>query len=320
MSRQPLVSVVIIFLNGEEFIGEAIESVLNQTYQNWELMLVDDGSSDGSTEIARRYAARDPGRVRYLEHPGHANRGMSASRNLGSRSGEGEYVAFLDADDVWLPRKLEEQVAILESHPSAGMVYGRAEYWHSWSGTGQPDQVRELGIPPDTLIEPPSLLTFFLQGRERTPCPSDFMVRRSTLERVGGFEDAFRGLYEDQALLAKVYLEAAVFVAGHCWTRHRRHPNSFMAVVRRSGPKHPPGLEFLGWLEQYLSNKGVEDEALREGLRRKQWRYRHPGWHRRLRWIQRSMRPALALASRVAGRAAPVSEERVPERSWKRLE
>jgi glycosyltransferase involved in cell wall biosynthesis len=71
MDNQPLVSVIIIFWNAERFIAEAIESVFAQTYRAWELLLVDDGSSDGSMAIARRYAERDPQRVRYLEHPKH---------------------------------------------------------------------------------------------------------------------------------------------------------------------------------------------------------------------------------------------------------
>src|SRR5438128_12540181 len=101
MRRKPLVSAIIIFLNAEQFIQEAIESVFAQTYDNWELLLVDDGSTDGSTAIARSYLERHPRRVRYLEHSEHANRGMSASRNIGSRYARGEYIAFLDADDVW---------------------------------------------------------------------------------------------------------------------------------------------------------------------------------------------------------------------------
>src|SRR5919198_1004258 len=105
----PLVSAIIIFLNAERFIQEAIESVFAQTYDAWELLLVDDGSTDGSTAIARRYAEQHPGKVRYLEHNGHQNRGKSASRNLAIRNCTGEYIAFLDADDVWLPRKLEQQ-------------------------------------------------------------------------------------------------------------------------------------------------------------------------------------------------------------------
>ena len=80
---QPLVSVIMIFLNEERFIGEAIDSVFAQTYPKWELILVDDGSSDRSSEIARSIAARHPGQVRYIDHPGHSNLGMSASRNAG---------------------------------------------------------------------------------------------------------------------------------------------------------------------------------------------------------------------------------------------
>src|SRR5215212_9690533 len=162
MNSGPLVSAIIIFLNEERFIEEAIQSVFAQSYENWELLLVDDGSSDASTQIALRYAEQYPAKVRYLEHPAHENRGMSASRNLGISYAKGEYIAFLDADDVWLEHKLKQQVAILDSHPEAGMLYGKTQYWRSW--TGDPEDTRldfvpELGIRVDTLYEPPTLLT-----------------------------------------------------------------------------------------------------------------------------------------------------------------
>src|SRR5689334_20378787 len=130
----PVVSVIMIFLNGERFLLEAVRSVLQQTYQSWEILLVDDGSTDASTEIARRFALDSPERIRYLEHAQHANRGMSASRNLGMRYARGAYLAFLDADDIWLPAKLEKQVAILEAHPEAAMAYGPLYFWSEWPG------------------------------------------------------------------------------------------------------------------------------------------------------------------------------------------
>src|SRR5689334_8717967 len=114
MNEHPLVSAVIIFFNGENFLKESIESVRAQTYPNWELLLADDGSTDGSPALARRYAEAEPSRIKYLEHPGHENRGKNAARNLGVRHARGKYIAPLDHDDVWLPNKLEEQVAILE--------------------------------------------------------------------------------------------------------------------------------------------------------------------------------------------------------------
>src|SRR5689334_12493479 len=151
MESKSLVSVIIIFLNAERFIEEALESVLRQTYGAWELLLVDDGSTDSSTQIARRYAERLPAKVRYLEHDRHANLGMSASRNLGIRHSRGEFIAFLDADDVWLPRKLEEQVAILNAHPDAAMLYGRTQKWFGWTGDPEDikkDSLTELAVEP----------------------------------------------------------------------------------------------------------------------------------------------------------------------------
>jgi len=122
-----------IFLNAEAFIQEAIQSIFAQTEDRWELLLVDDGSTDRSTVMAQEFAQRHPDKVRYVEHERHQNLGMSASRNLGIANARGNYIAFLDADDVWLPNKLHEQVAALEAHPEAGMVYGPTQYWHSWT-------------------------------------------------------------------------------------------------------------------------------------------------------------------------------------------
>ena len=146
MNRKPLISVVIIFLNAERFIAEAIESVFGQTYKDWELLLVDDGSSDVSSAIARRYTEQHPEKVYYFEHAGHENRGMSASRNLGIRHARGQYIALLDADDVWLPKKLEYQVEILSRYPEAGMVVGPIQWWYSW--TGKPDDFARDFVAP----------------------------------------------------------------------------------------------------------------------------------------------------------------------------
>ena len=150
---RPRVSVITIFFNGETYLAEAIESVISQTFEDWEFLLVDDGSSDASTEIAKQYVSRYPGRSDYLEHPQHANRGMSATRNLGISHARGEYIAFIDSDDVWMTSKLAEQVAILDEHPDVGLVCGTAVYWSSWSG-GE-DRIVPSGHVQDRVIRPP---------------------------------------------------------------------------------------------------------------------------------------------------------------------
>jgi len=111
MEKQPLVSIIIPCYNGEKFIGEAIKSVLNQTYQNWELIIVDDGSKDKSKEIIKQYCATDD-RIKYIQHK--KNKGIPFARNTGIKISNGEYIAFLDQDDLWLAEKLKEQVGIFK--------------------------------------------------------------------------------------------------------------------------------------------------------------------------------------------------------------
>jgi glycosyltransferase involved in cell wall biosynthesis len=89
--------------------------------------LIDDSSTDDSTQIALKYTEQHPEKVRYSEHRGHENQSMSALRNLGISHAKGEYIAFLDSDDVWLPHKLQQQASILYTHLEASAVYGISE-------------------------------------------------------------------------------------------------------------------------------------------------------------------------------------------------
>jgi glycosyltransferase involved in cell wall biosynthesis len=269
MIERPLVSVITIFLDEERFLEEAIDSVLTQTYGQWELLLVDDGSSDGSTEIAIRAARRDPGRVRYLEHPGHRNRGMSSSRNLGLAHAAGEFIALLDADDVWPARVLERQVAALSARPSVGMTYGPSRWWYGW--TGEPaDLQRDVvdftdgrGVPADATYPPPTLLTQLLLDGGCVPCPCSILLRRAVLEAAGGFEDAFTGLYEDQVLVAKMSLAAPVFVSAEWLGLYRQHEQSCCAVGARTGADRLARRQYLEWLRQYLDTNRIANRPLR---------------------------------------------------------
>ncbi len=276
---------MIIFFNVDTaFFEEAIESVLNQTYGNWELLLVDDGSTDGSTDVALRYARAHPDKVQYLEHEGHQNRGMSAARNLGIRHATGDYIALLDAGDLYLPEKLEKQGAILEARPEAGMVYGSTWVWHSWTGNPEDaayDRGRSLGVPPDTLVEPPTLVRLFLRGEAQTPGNCGVLTRRRLVDEVGGFEESFRGMYEDAVFYYKVCLQAWVFVESGCWDRYRRHLNSACHVAEALGEydpyePHAAQLNFLTWLESYLGAQRVDDREIWQALGDALRPYRRP--------------------------------------------
>jgi glycosyltransferase involved in cell wall biosynthesis len=274
-----MVSVIIIFCNAERFIAEAIESVLAQTYDHWELLLVDDGSTDRSRMTALRYVAQYPDKVHCLEHEGHQNRGMSAARNLGIHHAQGQYVALLDADDVWLPHKLAQQVVLLNSQPDVGMVYGATQWWYSWTGRPEDrhrDFVHPLGVASDTLIQPPSLLVRFLRNEGISPCTCSILARREVLDRIGGFEESFRGLYEDQAFCAKICLDMPILASSACWYRYRQHPDSASAVAQRTGQHRAARLVFLNWLAAYLTDHEVKDMEVWRALETELWQCRHP--------------------------------------------
>jgi glycosyltransferase involved in cell wall biosynthesis len=297
MQHQHLVSVIIIFLNASDFLPAAIESVLAQTYEQWELLLVDDGSNDGSTEIARSFASTYSARIKYFEHDGHQNLGMSAARNLGIRQAKGDYIAFLDADDYWLPNKLDVQTRILDSQPEAGMLFGSTKYWFSWTGRpedSQRDYVPSLRVRTHTLFHPPLLLLLFMQGKAEVPCTCSILVRRAVAEKIGGFEDSFRGMYEDQAFYAKICLCTPVLATDDCLAWYRQHSKSNYSNAIHSGQTHVLRYRFLKWLETYCHEKRVQDKRVWEAVRRQLWLYESSS-HQKLpglaqdsiRWIKK---------------------------------
>lgn len=295
-----LASCIIIFLNEEKYLAEAIESVVAQSYDYWELLLVDDGSTDGSEAIARAYCERFPRKVRYLAHDG-GNRGMSASRNLGLRSARGEFAAFLDGDDCWYPNKLERQIALFDKHPEAIMVCGATLYWHSWQAlAAHHDEVMQVGqwdnddgaaglvLERDRLYGGRELMRLLYPlGKGVSPSMSGNMFRRDALLTLGGFEDSFRGLFEDQVIRAKIYLNGSVFVSHEVFDRYRQHDESCFRVAKATGQSHQARRQFFLWLKQYLGTVDCRDPVVRMQLRRKMLRYDYP-------LIHRLARPALA--------------------------
>jgi glycosyltransferase involved in cell wall biosynthesis len=275
----PLVSVVTCFRDAERFLEETIRSVLDQTHEACELLLVDDGSRDRSTEIARDYARRFPGKVRALEHPGRRNEGCSASRNLAIRHATGSYLAILDSDDVLLPRALERRVAVLASRPDVGMLYGPALLWHSWTGEAADrarDREERLRLPPGTAFRPPSFGAYLLDYDAAIPSPCTVLLRRSVIDGVGGFEDAFRDLFDDQVLFVKVGLANTVLVSGECDSKYRQHAASTCAVADREGRTAGARLAYLRWVESYLSERGMREGSVGTAFDAIARRFRHP--------------------------------------------
>lgn len=269
----PAVSCILIFLDGARYIDEAIRSVVGQSgFDDWELILVDDGSTDESTAMAKAWAATDPGRIRYVEHPGHQNRGMSASRNLGLRVAAGIYVGFLDCDDVWLPSALAHRMRVAAAHPAADLVVGGTWRWHSWTGDEADlamDRRMTLPVaPPLTLLVPPQLFSaiYGTPGGGYVPAMCSLLIRREALLALGGMESEFHSLYEDQVLYVKAGLKLSAVVDPRPLALYRQHPASACSVSiakgewTREGPSEPT-TRFFTWLQDYVRGEAGDRSA-----------------------------------------------------------
>ena len=277
ITERPRVSVITPFLNNEAFLSEAIESVVAQTFEDWEYLLVDDGSGQAATGIAKWYAKQFPGRIRYFEHPGHLNCGISATRNLGVQNAHGEFIAFLDSDDIWLPSKLAEHVALLDANQTVGMVCGTTVEWKSWSSGA--DRILPTGHRQDAVIYPPdAAIELYPLGKARAPSFSDVVFRADLVRRLGGFAEQFTKLYDDQVLLAKVYLSTPVFFCSTTSNKYRQHPASACATATKEQGLQSK-LNFLEWLEQYLKTIDNVDPRVASTLHRRLRPYRSPRIH-----------------------------------------
>jgi glycosyltransferase involved in cell wall biosynthesis len=168
----PVVSVVLPTYNRAAFLREAIESVRAQTFQDWELLVVDDGSTDDTAVIVQEFARRDR-RIRNMRQ---ANGGLHAARNTGLRAASGRYMTFLDDDDLLLPNKLAHQVPAMEARPELGFLYS-------------PVWLRSDDGKPDRCIPPRLGNTFAALFENCLPQVHGVLVRRSCLDAVGLFDE-----------------------------------------------------------------------------------------------------------------------------------
>ena len=174
--QHPLVTVIGAAYNCERFLKDALASVFAQDYDSFEVVFVDDGSEDGTADIAQSFP------LTYLYQP---NQGLPAARNAGLRLARGEFIAFIDDDDLFPPTKLSVQAAYLSEHPEVGCVLGRQEW------------IIEPGVEPPALPRDP---VFGESGGIQLVTA---MIRRHVLEELGGFDVTYR-YAEDRDLFVRL--------------------------------------------------------------------------------------------------------------------
>lgn len=199
-SEQAFVSVIMNCYNGEKYLREAIDSVLNQTYKNWEIIFWDNQSTDKSAEICKSYKEK---RIRYFYAPSHTKLGQG--RNLAIEQAKGDWIGFLDCDDLWFPMKIEKQVvAINNCGPELGLVYSDAAYLIEKEGatTVWGGKVSKLGRNVKSRYLPSGNIFSAMLKENLIPLVTA-LVRRSAFIDVGGVSADFKQA-EDYELFVKI--------------------------------------------------------------------------------------------------------------------
>jgi glycosyltransferase involved in cell wall biosynthesis len=228
------VSVIVPCYNGEKYLTHCLESILRQTHGGpLEVLLGDDGSSDRSAAIAASFGAV----VQVLRHPGGANRGVAATRNLCIRAAQHPLIALLDADDIWLPGHLAALAGALAADPAAGMAYANGSYM---SADGRDLHVGFTYPPP---LDPPTMLA------NCCVFPSGVVIRRRIFDQVGMFDETLR-YCEDYDMWLRIFENFPVIhvpVDGYLYRRHAAQISLSVdelcryaaQVVRRAQARYP---------------------------------------------------------------------------------
>jgi glycosyltransferase involved in cell wall biosynthesis len=248
--RTPMVSVIIPCYNGEAFLKEAIESALGQSYSRVEVVVVDDGSTDGTPEIAKAFP------IRYIRQ---RNRGLTASRNLGVRESSGSYIVFLDADDRLLPEAIETGIRVLLQNPECAMTVGDHRF-----------------VAADGSYLSHSRKTCLLTSHYEALLKSNFiemissvLFRKSVLEEVGGFDTNLR-VAEDYELYLRIARDHAVCCHSSVVAEYRMHKDN---VSHNSELMLTMTLRVLKSQSRYIRSDFGRFMAFLEGIRtwRKQY-------------------------------------------------
>ncbi|HWO40250.1 MAG TPA: glycosyltransferase [Candidatus Eisenbacteria bacterium] len=260
----PAVSVIIPAYNCERFIGEALQSVLEQSFRDFEIVVVDDGSTDGTSDIVNSFT----GPITCYRQP---NKGAAAARNLGLSLAKGDWVALLDADDAWYPNKLSTQIEYIKLHPETFFVYsdidvidGHSEIQQRSFLTAGQRKPTWRPFPLSARTRRPTFVSIVFNGQP-FPYPSTVLARRDLLLRAGGFNPAFQSNYhEDFEFFARLIRLSEMRFIPQALVKYRAHP-----------PPRDKSVRHQNWFKllQSLTDLWSDDQEKKQLLQRQFAKY-----------------------------------------------
>ncbi len=255
----PKISVIIPAYNAMNYLPETLESVFKQTFTDFEILIINDGSSDNLVEWVSQIA---DSRVKLISQ---VNQGVSAARNTGISNSQGEYIAFLDADDLWEPTKLEKQLNCLEANPKVGLAYTWTAFINQLS---QPTGVSIVSHAEGNVWEE-------ILVRDMISTGSSTMIRAECFDRVGLF-DSNLSLGEDRDMWTRIAAIYPFAVIKESLTLYRRHPQNtsktnkkiipqLSQVIEKIFQNTPENLFYLknrsyGWMNIFAAWTAIEEE------------------------------------------------------------
>lgn len=244
----PLVSIIIPVYNKASFVRETLESALGQTYQHTEIVVVDDGSTDGSFQILKEYFAKYPDKIQLIDQE---NQGVSVATNIGIAAAKGEYIQFLDADDILSPNKIANQIKLLEGHPES--ILASCE-WRMF----QDDPKKSYSIPYGVFREFDSGLDLLLRfwNEQEMHQPASYLTHRSLIEKSGPWNEKLR-INQDGEFFARVLLKAGQVLFEPEGKVYYRTPGENNVSQQKSEKALASLLESLSCYERIIVN--VED-------------------------------------------------------------
>ena len=246
----PKVSVITAAYNHVHFVRQSVESVLNQTYRDFEHIVVDDGSSDGTAEVLKTFGDR----IKYIRQE---NRGVHAAINAGIRQATGEYIAILDSDDAWLPHKLERQIPVLDESTKAAAVYSRAYIIDADGKTKDRDNLQGDALNPETAFD--DLL-------RHDPIPIlTAVIKRSCIDEVGGFSETLNAI-SDWDLWIRISTRWPIVFIPEPLALYRIHGHNSFISLNESGQVNRERLLMLRDTIHALSENIFDRESKKKRL------------------------------------------------------
>jgi len=211
------VSIIIPTYNGAKYLPQAVESILAQTYDQYEIVIIDDGSTDQTKDIVSDFIDSYPGKIRYIYQD---NAGVSVARNTGIQNSKGRYIAFLDSDDQWLSQHLEKSVMAIESQPSTGLVHSNLTRVTE-SGKTIETPVKNEKYVSGKIFEP-----LFL--RKGNIACSTVLFKKECCEKVGYFDEQLTRLgCEDREMWLRIAQQYEIYYIDEVLVHYRVHETNF---------------------------------------------------------------------------------------------